>query len=198
MLELEIKATTPKWSMDSDGNMALTILVDREYHNAVKRMVGEYKGQPLRVWVKQWREKRSLNANAYCWALIGKIADALRAVKDDIYLEMLRRYGQSEMVSMAQGINAAGFLKYFDEAGEGTVNGKLFTHYRVYKGSSEYDTREMSILIDGVISEADDLGIETATPEQIARMKELWDNQDEAKQGNGHTAGSEEKGMGTG
>ena len=66
------------------------------------------------------------------------------------------------------------YIKYCDEAGEGVVNGKLFKHYYVYKGSSEFDKREMSIFIDGIVSEAKDLFIPTDTPDQIAKMKAVW------------------------
>lgn len=124
--------------------------------------------------IKEYREKRSLNANAYAWELIGKIADILRSSKDEVYVEMLRRYGQQEMISVRSDIDLRGFLKYFEEAGRTTLRGKEFTHYRVFKGSSEYDTREMSILIDGIVSEAEELGIETKTPAELAAIKESW------------------------
>lgn len=130
--------------------------------------------EKLSIEIKPYREKRSLNANAYAWALIGKIADILRASKDEIYLEMLRRYGQSEMISAVEDVPIRYFVKYFDEIGTSRLNGKLFKHYRVYKGSHEYDTKEMSILIDGIVSEAKNLGIQTETPEQLARIKSLW------------------------
>lgn len=129
----------------------------------------------LSIEIKKFREKRSLNANAYAWTLIGKIADIVGASKDEVYIEMLRRYGQSEMMSVVDGIDLSKYVKYFDEAGESYLKGKLFKHYRVYKGSSEFDTREMSILIDGIVYEAKELGIQTETPEQIARMKALWE-----------------------
>lgn len=58
--------------------------------------------------------------------------------------------------------------------GHSMLNGKDFTHYKVYKGSSEYDSKEMSILIDGIISEAEELGIETLPPHEIQRLKEMW------------------------
>ena len=54
------------------------------------------------------------------------------------------------------------------------LNGKEFTHYRIYKGTSEYNTREMSIFIDGVVHEAQNLDIETKTPAEIERIKNLW------------------------
>lgn len=124
--------------------------------------------------VKQHREKRSLTANAYAWVLIGKIADVVRASKDEVYLEMLKRYGQSEIVSVLSEIDVDGYFKYFEAVAETTLNGQSFTHYRVYKGSSEYDSREMSVLIDGIVSEAKDLDIETLPPHEIQRLKALW------------------------
>lgn len=130
--------------------------------------------EKLSIEIKPYRNHRSLNANSYAWKLIGEIADRVRTSKDEVYIEMLRRYGQSEMISVVADVPIAYYVKYFDEAGESKLNGKLFKHYRVYKGSSEFDTREMSILIDGVVSEAQELGIQTETPNQIAEMKSLW------------------------
>ena len=124
--------------------------------------------------VKQHREKRSLNANAYAWVLIGKIADVVRSTKEEVYLEMLKRYGQSEVVSVLSYVDVSGYFKYYEAFGASMLNGKMFTHYHVYKGSSEFDTREMSILIDGIISEAKDLDIETLPPAEIMRLKEMW------------------------
>lgn len=128
----------------------------------------------LSIEIKPFRQHRSLNANAYAWKLITEIADVLRASKDEIYLLMLKRYGQSEIISALSHIPIADYVKYCEEAGESTLNGKLFKHYKVYKGSSEFDTREMAILIDGIVSEAKELGIQTETPNQIAEMKARW------------------------
>lgn len=120
------------------------------------------------------REKRSLNANAYAWALIGKIADALRTDKDAVYLQMLERYGQSDVVTVREDVPWQRIFKYAEEIGKGVVRGRVFRHVRVYRGSSEYDSREMAVLIDGIIDEAKGLGIETLPPDEVARMKERW------------------------
>lgn len=130
--------------------------------------------EKIAVKIDKYREKRSLNANAYAWKLISEIADGLRSSKDEIYLKMLKRYGQSEVISVLAHIPLAGFVKYYEEMGETTLNGKDFKHYKVFKGSSEFDTREMSIFIDGIVSEAQGLGLQTKTPAQIAEMKSLW------------------------
>lgn len=122
----------------------------------------------------EYRQKRSLNANSYAWALIVKIANAMRLSKEEVYLHMLQHYGQSEVISIKADINISGYFKYYKEIGTGTVQGKLFKHYRIYKGSSEYDTQEMAILIDGIVEEAKNLDIETMTPAELERLKGAW------------------------
>ena len=124
--------------------------------------------------IVEHKEKRSLNANAYAWALINKIANVLRANKDDVYLTMLKRYGQSEIVSVLSSIDISGYIKYSEPICNVTMQGKEFTHYKVYKGSSEYDTREMSILIDGIVSEANEMGIDTITPAELEKITSMW------------------------
>lgn len=120
--------------------------------------------------IKEKRHKRSKSQNAYAWELIGKIADILRKSKEEVYLQILKDYGQSEIVSMLSSINPKGYFKYYESIGTGIVNNKEFTHYKIFKGSSEFDTREMTIFIDGIIQECKQLNIETLTPEQIASM----------------------------
>lgn len=123
------------------------------------------------------KKRRSLNANAYAWTLIGKIADEMRMDKDAVYVDALKHYGQSEIVSVLSCIDVSGFFKYYEQAGESQLNGKRFTHYRVFKGSSEYDTREMSVLIDGIVQEAKNIGVETLTPLELERLKYEWKNE---------------------
>lgn len=122
----------------------------------------------------EWRMKRSLNANAYAWVLITKIANEMRLSKEEVYLNMLKHYGQSEIVSVLSRINVSGYFKYYEKIGTATLQGKEFTHYKVYKGSSEYDTREMSILIDGIVQEAKNMDIETLSDDEILHLKQLW------------------------
>lgn len=120
--------------------------------------------------ITEYHEKRSLSANAYAWVLINKIADVLRKSKEEIYFQMLKDYGQSEFVSVRSDIDVRGYFKYFEEYGKGHVQGREFTHYKIYKGSSEYNSKEMAILIDGIIQEAQNLGIETITPAEKERL----------------------------
>lgn len=114
-----------------------------------------------RLEINLYRNKRSLNANAYCWKMCSEIANKTRLSKEEVYLNMLKHYGQSELVSVLSNIDVTGYFKYYEVAGKSILNNKEFTHYKIFKGSSEYDTREMSILIDGIIQECTNLGIPT-------------------------------------
>ena len=161
-------------NIDFKTNKPMLMLEINE-RNDFEAIVDDLKDKDkLSIEVKPYRQHRSLNANAYCWLLIGKISDIVRAGKDEIYLKCLKRYGQSELISVLSHVPIANYVKYYEEAGESKLNGKMFTHYRVYKGSSEFATREMSIFIDGVVSEAKELGIQTETPTQLAEMKSRW------------------------
>lgn len=152
-----------------------TLMLQINEVNDFKQLVDDMNTlDKLSIEIKPYREKRSLNANNYAWKMITEIGNVLRASKDEIYLQMLKRYGQSDLVSVLSHVPVEHYFKYYEEAGESNLNGKMFTHYRVYKGSSEFDSREMSIFIDGVVSEAKELGIQTETPDEIAKMKSLW------------------------
>ena len=121
--------------------------------------------------IEEYKQKRSLTQNAYFYVLCNEIGNALKISKDEVHLRMLKEYGQSEVFSIRSDIDVSRYLKYYEEIGRGKVNGKEFTHYRVFKGSSEMDSLEMSILINGTVSEAEQLGIPTLTPAEIARLK---------------------------
>ena len=129
--------------------------------------------------IKPYRQKRSLNANSYAWVLINEISNRLRTSKDEVYLDMIKRFGQSKVISVLSEIDISRFVKYYEEIGKGHVEGKEFTHYRCFIGSSEYDSREMAILIDGIVDEAKELGIDTLPTTAVERMKALWQGQNQ-------------------
>lgn len=126
------------------------------------------------VKIDKHREKRSLNANAYLWKLVTEIGNILNKSKEEVYLQMLIDYGQSEMVSILSEIDVKGYFKYYKLAGTSILNDKEFNHYKIYKGSSEYDTKEMSILLNGVVQEAKNLGIKTKDDIELERLVEEW------------------------
>lgn len=127
------------------------------------------------VKITKHREKRSLNANAYLWKLVTEIGNILNKSKEEVYLQMLIDYGQSEMISILSEINVKGYFKYYKLAGTSILNGKEFNHYKIYKGSSEYNTKEMSILLEGAVQEAKNLGIKTKEDYEIEKLIEEWE-----------------------
>lgn len=136
----------------------------------------EIKGRTHTAEIKLYREKRSLDANAYAWHLMNEIGNILRKAKEDVYFDMLKSYGQGGTVSIQEKDSEAfrRTWKYHEEIGTSQLNGKTFHHFRFWVGSSEYNTREMSVFIDGIVEEAKNLGIETMLPEELALMKEAW------------------------
>ena len=121
--------------------------------------------------IKEKREKRSLSQNSYAWELITKIGNILRLSKEEIYLQMLEDYGQSILIPVKKGEKPNGYFKYYKYETSSILNGKEADWYKIYKGSSEFDSKEMTILIDGIIQECKQLGIETLTPDEIAKLK---------------------------
>jgi hypothetical protein len=123
--------------------------------------------------VKEHREKRSLNANDYYWVIVNQIANILRISKEDLHIRFLKEYGQIASALIPDDVDIRGYTKYYELSRKINVKGKVFNEYRLFKGSSEMDKKEMAILLDGVIAEAKELGIETLTPNEIAQMKGL-------------------------
>lgn len=157
----------------STGKAKLTLEINEK--TSVMKAFDDFREcEKLSIKIDKYREKRSLNANALCWKVCAEIANMLRSDKDSVYLEMLKRYGQSEIVSVLSTVDVSGYFKYYDTFGTGYVKGKEFTHYKIYKGSSEYDTREMSILLDGIIDEAKGMGIDVMSESELALIKNEW------------------------
>lgn len=161
-------------NLNGTQNITVTILGDfRDDYNKLK-------DEDIDLLIKKHRQLRSLDANAYLWVLISKISEAISPPMDkqEVYLMMLKRYGQGGRVSILtnQFDSVIREFEYYKVLGTSKAKGNEFTHADVLVGSSKYNTKEMSTLIDGVIQEARDLGIDTDTPEQIARFKERWEN----------------------
>ena len=138
----------------------------------------------LDVTADKHKKKRSLDANAYFHVLVGKIADAMRISKPRCKNILVGRYGQVEYIKddipavIKTNISVSQMLEqetlHVMPCGVEVQDGKEINFFRIYRGTHTYDTREMSILIDGTVQEAKELGIETMTPSEIERMKLAW------------------------
>lgn len=143
----------------------------------VPALFDKLRDKVLSIEVKEYRKKRSLDANAYCWVLCTKIAGVLKTSKDEVYEDMIQRYAPFDKdedgyitVTMLARIpveRLGGHWRLIRHEG-------AFKSYMRLTGSSEMDTKQMAWFLDGVISEAKELGIETETPDEIERMKQQW------------------------
>lgn len=123
----------------------------------------------MTIEAKKRVKKRSLDANALLWHCIGDIAKALVTDKDDVYKIMLQRYGKFTYICLSEKA-AEQFKKTWrvvEEVGNVTINGKPAVQLLCYYGSSQLDSKEFSKLLDGVISEMKEMGLETPVPADI-------------------------------
>lgn len=131
--------------------------------------------------IKRHYEKRSLSANSYFHQLIGKISAKLGKSFAETKNEELRRYGQ-RMTNDSDNVVFClmdSRKNYDDEEGIHLAptghteerGGVVYEWYSIVRGTHTYNSREMAILIDGVVQDAKELGIETMTPDDIAHLK---------------------------
>jgi len=134
-------------------------------------------GKILTVKIEPYRQRRSLNANAYMWVLLSKMAEVLKTDKDSLYIEVLDRYGVFTHIIVKPEVveRVKNEWRTVRELGEVTINGKPGIQLQCYFGSSTYNTKEMANLIDGIVSECKDLDIETLPPAELQEMKDLWE-----------------------
>lgn len=168
------------------GKIKVELILD--YAESLENLI-KLIGSSVRLEIVKWRDRRSLDANAYYWSLLSEFSDVMRFSKSYAHNYMLRKYGQYEMID--------GHLVYFvlpdSDNGEKIADesqtyhikptsevkfshdGDAFRTYIVVRGSHTYDTKEMSKLIDGLVSECKEQGIETLPPEELERMMQAYE-----------------------
>lgn len=155
----------------------ISLLLDTNEISIVEELKNENK---LNVELKKYRKKRSLDCNAYMWVLISKIQEKLNIAKEYIYRDAIKNIGVYEVIPVKDEA-VERFIEAWKRNGLGwiceTTKSKLegFTNVIAYYGSSTYNTKEMSRLVDLIVQECKELNIETMTPEQLSVLKEEWD-----------------------
>ena len=163
------------FSMSFGGKQRVTLELDtdfREGYEALKEAV-------LEITIKKWRAKRSNDANKYFHLLVNEIAAAKGLSDDEVKISLVTQYGtyardDDGMIvgfKLPASVDVSTIYPYTRMYKEVEENGKLFKCYLVYKQTRIMDTKEMAHLIDGTIQVAQELGIDTDTPEQKARFE---------------------------
>lgn len=144
-------------------------------------IVRKMKPKAYDLTVKEHRKKRSLDANAYAWVLIGKLADAMRIPPTVVYNNAIQNIGGNYEVIPIREEAVEKFKEVWTKQGLGwpcvdmgpsKIQG--YKNLRAYYGSSTYDTRQMSMLIDALIQDCKALDIETLSDEKLSAMMEGW------------------------
>ena len=173
-----MRGTLRDLTMNRDGTQNITVTVQADFREKFDQL----NGKDLDIEIKQHREIRSKSANAYFHVLVNKIAAETFGSDDAIKAHLVVKYGAIKKdedgmnvgFKLPASVDVSSIYAYTRLFDQRTENGKLFNCYLVYKPTHEMDTKEMARLIDGAIEEAKELGIETDTPETIARYQEEW------------------------
>jgi hypothetical protein len=167
----EIKGVARDWQTNQ-FNITFSI-----NEGSVINEIDKLKDNKLSIKAVKHKEKRSLDSNAYAWVLMQKIAEAVNSDKWSVYLECLQKYSRSftHVIVKPEAIDKMKELyRTCIDLGEISVNGTTGHQLQVYYGSSTFNTKEMSVFIDGIVSECKELEIETLAPEELERMKAAW------------------------
>ena len=144
-------------------------------------LVRKHKNKLYDLEVKEHRQKRSLDANAYAWVLIHKLAAAMRLKPEEVYLNAVLNVGDNYTPMCVREQDVDRFIKSWESNGLGWPVRDLgysqvpgCRNLMAYHGSSTYDTAQMSRLIDGLVQDCKALDIETLSPEKLEALKEAW------------------------
>ena len=170
-------------SRDMDGGLILSFRVYEE--KKVLSRLEEIKDEPtIHIAASKVKNTRSLSANALYWLYVGKLAAYLRISTNRLHNLLLRRYGAFQTVDGEElicfvpdteeaenmALEAETFHIKPTSATKVFKNGTTRRMYKVLKGSHEYDTKEMSVLINGLMDECNHAGIPTASPEDVKEI----------------------------
>ncbi len=175
---MKIKGTLVDHLILADGRQRITVETADDFRGEYDRL----HEKEISAEIKEYRKPRSLDANAYFHVLVNKIAAVQGLSDDEVKRTLVVRYGTVErdddgnviaaMLPMSADIDKIyPYTRCYKTVDQ---DGKTYRCYLFYKRSRYMDSAEMSHLIDGTVQEAQELGIDTDTPDVIARYKEEW------------------------
>lgn len=127
--------------------------------------------------LKEKKSIRTLTANSYYWVLVGKLAKVLRTSNEEIHEKLIKRYSHNiSYFSTLSSIDITKYgIKYYELENTFKKGDTEFNSYKVFQPSSQMNKEEFCYLIDGIVSECKEVGIETMTPNELAQLKSLME-----------------------
>lgn len=160
-----------------EGKQTLTIEIDSDFTGRYDAL----KDTDVAIEIKKYRKKRSLDSNAYAWVLIDKLAEHMGITKEEVYRVAIRDIGGVSDTVCTQEKAVDALCRAWESNGLGWQTERVASkipgcvNVVMYYGSSVYDTRQMSALIDKLVQDCNALGIETKQKEEIESMMKLWE-----------------------
>lgn len=179
---MEVTGSIKGISLDlKNGKAQLTLQINDK--QAAMNLYDNYNTmETLSIKIDKFRQKRSLDANAYCWGLIDKLAAKVNLSREDVYKQAIREIGGVSDTVCVKDQAVDKLCEQWQKNGIGW-QAECFpskipgcTNVTLFYGSSTYDTAQMSRLIDSVIQDCKAVGIETRTPAEIQHMLDLWED----------------------
>lgn len=155
--------------------------------DAAEQIIEKYYGKDIEldIDIKTFSAKRTKNANAYCWVLCDEISKALHngETRVDVYRKAIREVGIFRDIDLRADA-ARTMMKGWEGNGIGWFSEKVddsefegFELIRFYFGSSVYNKKQMARLIDWIVEEAKDQGIEVLTDQELSLLKDGWNGE---------------------
>lgn len=170
---VEFKTKKPDIKLLFNGKVELSFIAEK----TIIEQISSLKQEDLTIQIKEYREKRSMSQNAYMWVLLDELAKKLQTNKEELYKIYIKDYGVFEILPIRQeavesfkrrwGSNGLGW--FTEDLGESKLNGyiKLIAYY----GSSTYNSKEMSRVIDAIVTDCEEQGINTMTMSEIMLLE---------------------------
>lgn len=156
-------------------------LVTFQLNEEAREMVDDLKGaDKLTIKVGKFSKKRSMDANAYCWVLLSKLAEKLKIPKTEIYRNAIKEIGGNSDTVCIQNHAVESLCDGWSRNGIGWITDTFpskiegCTNVVLYYGSSTYDTAQMSRLINNIVEECQIQGIETRSQEELDSLLKAW------------------------
>lgn len=178
---MKIKFDASRWEF-KDGQFWLCLRIPAESRPMARNFAQTARDAFYDADIKLHRERRSLDANAYFWALCGKLAEVTRIPKTDIYRQYIKEIGGNCETVCVVAKAVEKLRKGWEHNGLGWVTDEMTSkipgcrNVILYYGSSTYDTAQMSRLIDLVVYDCQSQNIEVLPPQKLAAMMEDWKN----------------------
>lgn len=169
--------TKARWHEDSDGTW-ISFLTDRK---TALTMLEQIQAKEHCLELKEVKKRRSMDSNAYYWTLVSKLASKLQTSPVEIYRQHILDIGNNYEILPIKDEAVDKFKTAWSKNGIGWVTNLLgpsklkgYTNIMAYYGSSTYDSKQMSRLVDLAVEDCKENGIDTLTPGEIAKLNQMW------------------------